>query len=142
MEKLIHLNESSNRHSSSEMMSMLTTSFHSQWKGHLGAQNDYKNKLFKKYIHSKVNHIRGPCSRRSIVFCGSRSGSLQGSHVLLTNFKVISRPVVSFPYWLPHKQSHGFSVVLHRQSSDQCEYDWMNKKKTLTSSTQPSHSSI
>lgn len=51
--------------------------------------------------------------------CSSFSGYLQRSHVLLTDVEVIGRPVVRLPYGLPHKQPHGFSVVLQ---NSQC-YD-------------------
>lgn len=43
--KMEKLNESSNRLSSSEMLSMLTTSFHSPWKRHLSGQNEWKNTM-------------------------------------------------------------------------------------------------
>lgn len=68
------------------------------------------------------NHIRSPdCSANwsygihfvvGGVCCSSLSGSLQRNYVLLADVEVISGPVVSFPHRLPHKQPHGFSVVL------------------------------
>lgn len=47
----------------------------------------------------------------------SGSGILERSHVLLADVEVIGGPVVSFPHRLPHKQPHGFGVVLHRQTA-------------------------
>lgn len=63
----------------------------------------------------KLEPIRAPRRGGWTRSAVSLSGSLQRGHVLLTDFKLVGRPVVSFPHGLPHKQPHGFGVVLQRQ---------------------------
>lgn len=51
---------------------------------------------------------------RPLVPHGSVRWSLQRGHVLLTDFKMVRRTVVSFPDGFAYEQPHGFGVVLQK----------------------------